>query len=188
VENWGSLPVETTVTNHEASADDLCHPSPRSIGGLISLSFPHQQPVLQHAAAYNAVAKSTSEWIMDTGASRHMTWDRSAFASFERLSKPLTVGVADGKALLCEYTGVVPLLVRLPADAGGGTQQIFLKNVLYVPELRRNLFSVSTALAQGMKLIGSAASLEIKSSAGRFLCYGSPVGSGVTGKLFMLQI
>ncbi|CAD6208525.1 GSCOCG00010526001-RA-CDS, partial [Cotesia congregata] len=77
-------------------------------------------------------------WIADSGASMHMTWRREIFQNFNPSETIKHVKIADDKLLPISGTGVVNILVDLNRKVYDRT----LLNVLLVPGLRRNLFSV----------------------------------------------
>ncbi|KAK9669446.1 hypothetical protein RND81_13G130700 [Saponaria officinalis] len=72
-----------------------------------------------------------ANWIIDTGASDHMTSNIDLLHDICYLSKPLMVGLPDGRIKLVYQTGTVFL-----------TPDITLKNVLLVPDFKQNLLSV----------------------------------------------
>lgn len=79
---------------------------------------------------------SSQGWIVDSGASCHMTGDKSLFLSYKEVA-PREVAVANGRHL----TGIARGKVRLTVRAGTETQVVMLRDVLHVPGLTYNLFS-----------------------------------------------
>lgn len=77
-------------------------------------------------------------WIADSGASMHMTWRREIFQNFNPSETIKHVKIADDKLLPISGTGVVNIQV----DLNGKVYDRTLSNVLLVPGLKRNLFSV----------------------------------------------
>jgi len=73
----------------------------------------------------------TRVWIIDTGASDHMTGDLDTLSNFKPCDQKITVFMADGTSSLVQGRGT--------AYVAG----IRLESVLYVPNLRCNLLSVS---------------------------------------------
>lgn len=95
--------------------------------------------------AFTAGETHTIKWIIDTGASSHMTSDRHAFYSIEPLKTPRTIYFANGGHGTAKYEGTILLNI--------GSAVIALENVLYVPECKEaNLFSVSAAMRKGAKI------------------------------------
>jgi hypothetical protein len=84
----------------------------------------------------NTVSSNSSKWIFYTGASSHTTPDRNFFQSFSSVRGN---GVLADKTQL-EYTRVssVRLSSRLPS---GDISVVFLRRVLFVPSLRKSLYS-----------------------------------------------
>lgn len=77
------------------------------------------------------------DWCMDTGASEHMCWDRSLFETLtEKHGHSVTVG--DGKEVQVKGVGTVILFAIVDQELIKTT----LSNVLFVPDLKFNLFSV----------------------------------------------
>lgn len=81
---------------------------------------------------------STSSWIIDTGASNHVTGDDSYFFDVHNIVA-CPVGLPDGQQIVATKEGSVML-----------AEGFCLKNVLYVPKLHCNLISV-TQLIDDMK-------------------------------------
>lgn len=79
-------------------------------------------------------------WIADSGASEHMTDKRGWFIDFQPIPEFCwSVNTANDHKLWVRGTG--DILVH--SHVNGLISSLRLKNVLYVPELRRNLVSVS---------------------------------------------
>ena len=55
------------------------------------------------ATALNRVTES-DQWIIDSGASQHMTHNRDYFVNLNSLSDPVTVKLVDGKSLRLNYS------------------------------------------------------------------------------------
>jgi hypothetical protein len=92
--------------------------------------------------AFAVVSSSQVEdqiWYADGGASEHMTSKRSWFATFNQVAeKTWPVQVADNHELWVEGCGDINILTR----AAGKVYVGVLRNVLYVPQLKKNLFSI----------------------------------------------
>lgn len=97
-------------------------------------------------AEVNNVSGSSEDWILDSGATEHVTFDKGVFSSYQELQNPKQVRFGDehqGSGL-----GVGDIQVEVLLDKGK-TRNLTLRNVLHVPELRRNLLSVSAATGHG---------------------------------------
>ena len=78
------------------------------------------------------VSSSSSEWVIDSGATDHMTGNSSLFSTFQSQSSPSTVTLADGSHSCVLGSGtIVP------------TPSIPLTSVLSLPNFSFNLISVS---------------------------------------------
>ncbi|XP_073041739.1 uncharacterized protein [Primulina eburnea] len=75
-------------------------------------------------------APSKAPWIIDSGASDHMTGSKMFFTTYSPSIFPRTVKIADGSFLLIHGTGLVSV-----------GPSLCLKNVLYVPGFSCNLLS-----------------------------------------------
>ncbi|KAG5884955.1 hypothetical protein JTB14_026553 [Gonioctena quinquepunctata] len=84
------------------------------------------------------------DWCMDSGASEHMCWNENII----KVKKIRKVKVGDGNLLNMEGYGTV----KLWAFNGTELVKITLSKVLYVPELKFNLFSVGCALEKGFHI------------------------------------
>uniref|UniRef100_A0A2A4JP38 CCHC-type domain-containing protein n=1 Tax=Heliothis virescens TaxID=7102 RepID=A0A2A4JP38_HELVI len=84
------------------------------------------------------------QWLVDTGASQHMCRDRDLFATYYPLTNKSVI-IGNGQAISAHGIGRVALQVH------DGRQWIdtTIDNVLYVPELKTNLFSVTCVTAKG---------------------------------------
>ncbi|KAH9625378.1 hypothetical protein KSS87_011449, partial [Heliosperma pusillum] len=82
-------------------------------------------------------------WIVDSGASDHMTSCISLVHNVQLLSHPIVVGLPDGSTKLVHKTGTIFL-----------TDSITLHNVLIIPDFTQNLLSVGRLLEHsGLRLI-----------------------------------
>ena len=70
-------------------------------------------------------------WVLDSRASHHMTFNGCVFESLHNLSKPISIVLPDGRIILAEKAGDVNL--------GAGWK---LREVLHTPTFKENLISV----------------------------------------------
>jgi len=86
-----------------------------------------------------------SEWILDTGATYHVCPNRDWFSSFEKLDGSFTI-MGDDHPCNVEEMGTF----RIKMDDGIVRE---LKEVRYVPQLKKNLISVGTLKILGLVVI-----------------------------------
>lgn len=87
----------------------------------------------------------SSVWLLDTGATHHMTYNYDWLHNIDYLEKPLEVYLGDNSIQLAEAYGDV--LITLP-----NKKQITIKKVYYVPGLQKNLLSVSELTSIGLTI------------------------------------
>lgn len=85
----------------------------------------------------------TDVWLMDSGASRHMTFRREWFSEFWSVAGEY-VSLGDNKQ--CEVTGKGTVTVN--KEVNGKWSEARLENVLYVPAIKKNLFSVGACTSK----------------------------------------
>lgn len=122
-----------------------------------------QQPAEHSNAAWGAKYQSTfahqvghgtperQEWVLDSGCTRHMTFDRGHFIDFETHAG--TVTMADGKTLRVQGGGTIEVPIH-----GKMTQ---ITGVIYVPAIGFNLLSVSQLGEKGMACNFTASSATL---------------------------
>lgn len=95
------------------------------------------------------ITGSDKRWLIDSGASEHMTSQRSMFTNYLPLSTlKRYVIVGDGRQLPVVGVGDVELSVF----NGDCYIKSTLNNVLHVPQMKINLFSVTSATKKGYKV------------------------------------
>lgn len=124
-----------------------------------------------------SVKEATSiTWILDSGASCHMTSKRVAFATFQDV-KHFSVHMGDKSVVHATGKGDVDLII----DRNGKEKPCRLENVLYVPNLKYSLVSISSLIDRGMKVSFSREGSHITMN-------GHTVAIGVrSGNLFSLK-
>lgn len=80
---------------------------------------------------------TSNPWILDPGASEHMTYDKSLFLNLTLLHKPHLITLPNGYKVEVEYAGSVFLLSALT-----------LHNVLLVPAFKYHLLSIQKLCIQ----------------------------------------
>jgi hypothetical protein len=94
-------------------------------------------------SGYQAGKSSENIWIFDSGASHHMCCDREKFSAIWNSEGDHSVQLADDRPLPVTQEGTVFL------SLAGGMRDLKMKDVLYVPGLAKNLFSVGHAMDHG---------------------------------------
>ena len=86
----------------------------------------------------------SNEWILDSGASRHLTFDKHQLRNYRSVEADTIVTFVNGQQGKAVGQGEVLLQ--------SSTTQVELHNVLHVPEATVNLFSVKTAVDNGAQI------------------------------------
>lgn len=81
-------------------------------------------------------------WILDSGASEHITTDRSFFTNINPFTEPITVTLPNSHKVRVTHTGSVQLF-----------SDLILENVLYIPFFKFNLISIHKLCRQLQKSI-----------------------------------
>ncbi|KAI3718292.1 hypothetical protein L6452_19156 [Arctium lappa] len=102
----------------------------------------------------NGNAKATEELILDPGCTFHMCRNRSWFHTYEQVSEGI---VMMGNNVTCPIIGQGTIRIRMH---DGVTRT--LGNVKHVPELRRNLISLSSFDENGYKFLGKGGAIKVK--------------------------
>jgi hypothetical protein len=84
-------------------------------------------------------------WLIDSGATAHMTPHRSDLLEYEVLDSGIEVTIADGKKLTVAGQGTVRLL-------GMDRKRIKMVDVLHIPGLDRRLLSVRMLAERGLNV------------------------------------
>ena len=85
------------------------------------------------------------DWLVDSGATVHMTWDRGSFLTFQEDRDSILVANGDSIAVLGR--GRIQLQSTTP---GGTVSKLLVPDVLYVPELTINLLSLPVLDRRGI--------------------------------------
>ena len=110
----------------------------------------------------NGKAGKRSDWIIDSGASCHMTWEKELFFEYRELTGS-TVKVGDGRTVEAMGEGTVRLSVY---REDGKLHTLSMVNVLHVPELSCNLMSVRQITDRGFLIQFKNDRCRIKSVCG----------------------
>lgn len=105
------------------------------------------------------------DWILDSGATSHMTFDRGDFTDYDELDEERSVRFGDKKEGL--IIGIGDVIVE--ASIGETKKTLRIRGVLHVPSLGRRLISVSTATDNGCTGWISKDTMTLKSKSGEVL-------------------
>ena len=133
-------PKASQVTGTQPDVSTL---TPEQCQQLISILTQQLQPIPPPSNDIPAVTNFsgnnfhffTKHWIVDSGATHHVCFDSTCFSSFNNTPNPNKVTLPDGTTVHIAKTGTVII-----------NSEITLTNVLYVPQFRFNLISVSALL------------------------------------------
>lgn len=123
-----------------------------SHGGETRNSAPSNEQV-----AYIMNLENSEVWITDSGASRHITYRRDWFSVF-RSDQGETISLGDDGE--CEVKGSGTILIEKFVD--NQWQEARIENVLYVPKVRKNLFSVGVCTNKGFDVLFKGQCVVIK--------------------------
>jgi transposase InsO family protein len=102
-------------------------------------------------SAINEVRNARNEdvWITDSGASRHITRRRDWFSEYRVLTNGGTISLGDNKE--CKIVGEGTVLIEKCVNDEWRNARI--ENVLDVPEMKKNLFSVGMCTTRGLEVL-----------------------------------
>ena len=123
-----------------------------------------------------SVMKGDDCWIIDSGASQHMTSNRDLLMNYQEFSEPEPVVLGDGRSVHAFGTGEICITMLLGPKRNDERKSTMTK-VLYVPKLAANLFSARAA-AMKEKVVQFGHTLcWIKDSQGKVVARGRLVGN-----------
>ncbi|KAH9648136.1 hypothetical protein KPL70_025471 [Citrus sinensis] len=100
-----------------------------------------------------AEKQPTEEWILDSGCSFHMTPNKQLFKTFEKVE---TCKVLLGNNLACKVAGIGTVAITMH----DGVERD-LRNVRYIPELKRNLISLGEVDQSGYSIKAENGELQV---------------------------
>jgi hypothetical protein len=129
------------------------------------------------------------QWLLDSGATRHITADRSLFVpdSFKPLQNGRQVTVVFGNGTSASATGTGTILLR--GVRSSGFDSVSISNVLYVPDANVHLISVKLLDEKGLSTCFASSAAHVSkpgrgtllrfmaSSAGYVMPFTRPPGS-----------
>lgn len=129
------------------------------------------------SAEVNVAAGSSNLdiWLLDSGATDHMTNDASSMINYRSFNDKLSVIGFASNASQAEGVGDIPMRT----NCGGHVRHFLLQDVLYVPGSRRKLISLSTLQRKGFGAIFSARENEVLNQDGKTVFKMSLIGNGI---------
>jgi hypothetical protein len=106
--------------------------------------------------SYNTITNLSKYWVGDTGASSHFT--NTDVGMFNWKHTKVRIGVGDCKIAISFKEGSIRLKV---IQQNGKVNFVTLHNCKYIPGLRTNLFSITTALTKGWTLSNRGVFIEV---------------------------
>ena len=103
-------------------------------------------------------ASEESTWIVDSGATHHMCKEKGFFSELSEKPAATAVLVGNNSRLEVEKEGKVRLNFSVGREVIPGT----VDKVLYVPEMGKNLFSVTQTMRQGKSVLFDSKTMSCK--------------------------
>ena len=154
--------------------------------GHIQRDCPNQKPSHEADTAQQDTSESDTEgesafaarkddsragkWLVDSGASSHMTWNQKLLMDYEEFEIPEEVRLGDGRTV--DAVGVGNIHVRMLFKVSERKKSVMYK-VLYVPQLSCNLFSVRAAASKGNLIRFGQCRCWIRDDSGRLYGMGT---------------
>lgn len=166
--NWYKPPAHMVKSNSGQSANTSLESSAATAGGSNTTESANlaAQPT-RHVAMYASLGTEGGDtsWILDSGASSHMTNNRLLFRTYKEFGTPEVVnGAQEGSVFLAEGRGTIEAKLILRGKITTTT----LHHVLYTPELAHNLLSVSKLAAVGIDSLFRGEKCFFSDSNGQF--------------------
>lgn len=131
--------------------------------------------VVEHSAIVVEAnySNQTEVWLLDSGASEHMTYDRSDFRDYKELATPKFVRFGNAQIARVVGVGQVEGVTKIHAIE----RRITLKNVLHIPDMRRKLISISatTSIGNTGKILPNA--IEIYDKQNQLILLANKIGN-----------
>ena len=88
-------------------------------------------------------------WVINSGALSHMMKEKHVLTNYQEFAEPENVALGDGRVVKALGSGSVRMNMLFQATEAAEPKRAVLYNVLYVPKLTCNLFSVRAAVSKG---------------------------------------
>ncbi|KAJ9520269.1 hypothetical protein QJQ45_030268 [Haematococcus lacustris] len=123
---------------------------------------PAAEPALLAVASTQQLDSSMRVWVADSGASHHITPERSLLHGYQGFAQPVPMGLGKSSVQLYAYGKG---RVRLAVDGVG----MELQDVLWAPEASTNYFSTLAAAQRGWEIRQTADTITMVSSKGELV-------------------
>ena len=133
---------------YKKKADQKKDPKPEAANSAEDPNAGSATATSEIASTVNTNASKKNVWLIDSGASKHMTPEKAKMSNYTKFSKPLPVKLADNNVLYAYGKGNL----RFPVFDGTRKFNLFLEDVLYVPKILRNLLSLPTMTQRGAEV------------------------------------
>ena len=114
----------------------------------------------------------SDEWIIDSDASRHMTFQINVLYNYEEFVTPEPVGLGDGYSTSAIGCGKVKVTTR---QGDGKKIVVWMTDVLYVPKLANNLLMIMLQPQKATQCCLDIQTAALEISMGRLLLLGHPL-------------
>ncbi len=101
-----------------------------------------------------------NEWLIDSGASKHMTCHEEILQNYQQFPRPQSVKLGDGRVVDALGFGNVKLKMTFKSS---DVKSVTMFDVLYVPKLSGNLFSVGAAVKEEIRCSSKSLAVTIYS-------------------------
>ena len=114
----------------------------------------------ENDAIYTALERpSSSRWVIDSGSTRHICNNKQLFSTLSKCDMAI-IEVANKQFIQGRQSGTISLRV----NAGNSIQDIEIRDVLYIPNIAKNLLSVKMLAIQGLNTLFTRDNCVITSS------------------------
>ena len=106
--------------------------------------------------SFSSYEEEQCEWILDSSASSHMTFDKNDFSQLRPIQSHINISIATGGKLEAIGIGIIHLTLT-------NGENIRIEDALYVPKLDKRLLSVSAMNKKDIQLTFGKSKCEISS-------------------------
>lgn len=113
-----------------------------AVGSSVAVGVDHVERVFANRS--NGNQGTASAWVIDSGATSHVCWERDCFSSLRDLDAPVLMWLGDDEVIEIRQFGAV----HLPIMVASEPRDIILERVYFAPQMKVNLVSESRLLKQ----------------------------------------